>query len=199
MNASTQQVWERFSGELKGFLARRVNDPDVADDLLQDVFVRVHTGLEELRDEQRIAPWIYRIARNVVTDHYRRRRPAGAGPDELLDIPEVEADDGGPHVSVARDRIGSYLTGLVDGLPDTYREAVRLAELDGMTQAEVGERLGLSLSGAKSRVQRGRAILREQLLECCHFEFDRRQRLIDYEPRPRCCASCRTNCGADGC
>jgi RNA polymerase sigma-70 factor (ECF subfamily) len=194
VNASTQQVWERFSGELKGFLVRRVNDADTADDLLQDVFVRVHTGLDQLRAEERIAPWVFRIARNVLADHYRRRRPAGGGQAELLAIPD--GDDvaaGEPQVVAARDRIGNYLAGLVDALPETYRDAVRLAEVDGLTQAEVGERLGLSLSGAKSRVQRGRAILRERLLDCCHFEFDRRQRVIAYEPRPRCCASCRSS------
>ena len=191
MKASTQQVWERFSDELKGFLARRVGDADAVEDLLQDVFVRVHTGLDELRDDQRIAPWVYRIARNAVVDHYRRRRPAGDGHDELPEIPAEDETDA--QTDAARERIGTYLAGLVNELPDTYRDAVQLAEVDGLTQAEVGQRLGLSLSGAKSRVQRGRALLRERLQECCHFEFDRRQRIIAYEPRPRCCATCRSS------
>ena len=71
---------------------------------------------------------------------------------------------------------------LIDDLPSAYREALTLTEIDGLTQAEMGRRLGLSLSGAKSRVQRGRAIVRDQLLDCCHVELDRRRHIIDYEP-----------------
>ena len=72
---------------------------------------------------------------------------------------------------------------MIHDLPDPYREAVRLTEIEGLTQAELARRLGISLSGAKSRVQRGRAQLKEQLIECCRFEFDRRGAVIDCEPR----------------
>ena len=69
--------------------------------------------------------------------------------------------------------------------------ALVLTEFEGLTQVEMAEELGLSVSGAKSRVQRARAMLRDDLLECCHFEFDRLGHVIDYEPRPRCCPRSR--------
>ena len=76
---------------------------------------------------------------------------------------------------------------MVEALPTRYRDAVELVELRGMKQREAAEKLGLSLSGAKSRVQRGREKLRELMLECCHFQFDRSGKVMDFEPRSPGC------------
>jgi RNA polymerase sigma-70 factor, ECF subfamily len=77
--------------------------------------------------------------------------------------------------------ISPCLRPMLNYLPEKYREAVRFADLEGMTQIELANRLGLSLSGAKSRVQRGREQLKALLMECCQFEFDCRGKVIDYE------------------
>jgi RNA polymerase sigma-70 factor, ECF subfamily len=80
---------------------------------------------------------------------------------------------------------------MVRGLPDGYRRAIELTDLEGLTQAAAAERLGLSLPGAKSRVQRGRARLKDMLLRCCEIETDRRGRVIAFEARDgEGCASC---------
>ena len=76
---------------------------------------------------------------------------------------------------------------MVEELPEPYREAVRLADLEGVPQTELAERLGISVSGTKSRVQRGRQMLRKELEECCRFEFDRRGKVIDFTPKGECC------------
>ncbi len=84
---------------------------------------------------------------------------------------------------------------MVERLPDDYREALLFTEYEGLTQKELAERLGVSYSGAKSRVQRAREKLKTMLLACCHFEFDRLGKVIDYQPR---CACCRNQeCSAD--
>jgi RNA polymerase sigma-70 factor, ECF subfamily len=72
-------------------------------------------------------------------------------------------------------------------LPEQDRQALILTEYQGLTQKELGERLGLSFSGAKSRVQRAREKLKQELLACCHFELDRRRHILDYQPRCDCC------------
>lgn len=207
MTVSTLDVWDRFGTQLRAFIGRRLADPADADDVLQDVFLKLHTRIGSLRDEDRLAPWVYRIARNALTDHYRGRGRvipladiALEGPHEdigstgvglpgvgLAASGETGADPDDPESVVAR-----YVAGLVDGLPERYRQAVQLAEIDGLTQQQVAESLGLSLSGAKSRVQRGRAMLRARLLECCHIELDRRGGVIQYRPRVSCCPRC--NC-----
>lgn len=180
MTLTSEKVWRDFSDRLRSFIARRVPS-DAVDDLLSDVFVKVHARIDTLEDEARLAPWLFQITRNTLADHYRRFRPT----TELNGIDRVEAEDDYD----AAEMIAASLHGLVDNLPEKYREALTLTEFDGLTQAEMGERLGLSVSGAKSRVQRARGLLRDELLACCHFEFDQRGHVIDYEPRPRCCDS----------
>jgi RNA polymerase sigma-70 factor (ECF subfamily) len=177
---TTENVWREFSDRLRGFIDKRVSADVDPDDLLSEVFVKVHTRIDSLEDEERLAPWLFQITRNTLTDHYRRRRAPGASLEGIeAALAEYDYD--------AAELISASLRDLVDRLPAKYRDAVVLTEFEGLTQAEMAERLGLSLSGAKSRVQRARAMLRDELLACCHFEFDRRGHIIDYEPRPRCC------------
>ena len=182
MTITTENVWREFSDRLRGFIGKRVSSTADADDLLSEVFVKVHTRIDSLEDEARLAPWLYQITRNTLTDYYRRRPAPQSGLDGV-DAAAVEDDYD------AAALISRSLRDLVDRLPAKYREAVVLTEFEGLTQVEMADSLGLSVSGAKSRVQRARTMLRDDLLECCHFEFDRRGHVIDYEPRPRCCSS----------
>ncbi|MCE7938442.1 RNA polymerase sigma factor SigZ [bacterium] len=195
--AASGAVWERFGAQVRGFVARRLDDPDAVDDVTQDVFLKLHAGLGDLRDADRLAPWLFQIARRAVIDHHRRH---GGRHATAVDLDEAGADprlvdDADAVRASAADRaaerqVAAFVGGLVDGLPEHYRQAVRLSEIDGHTQREVADRLGLSVSGAKSRIQRGRAILRERLLECCHIELDRRGHVIDFRPRVACCPLC---------
>lgn len=95
-----------------------------------------------------------------------------------------------PPASNYNEEVGDCLREMVQSLPSTYRKAMEMAEVEGVTQREVSERLGISLSGAKSRVQRGREKLKELLLDCCHVELDRRSNVTEYERRAGCEASC---------
>lgn len=185
---STEAVWSHLSSDLWRFIRRRVADDHAADDLLQETFVRVHRSIGTLEETDRVAAWVYRIARNVLIDHHRRAtNPAVALGD--TDPVEAEPDD---RLCPLRCRGAKWLDELIRSLPDGYREAVQLAEVEGVSQQEVADRLGLSLSGAKSRVQRGRVMLRDALDRCCRFEFDVRGNVMDYEPRPdrKVCRDC---------
>ena len=81
------------------------------------------------------------------------------------------------------------LTPLIARLPEPYREAVRLVEIDGLPQRDLSERFAVSLSGAKSRVQRGRDKLKDLLLHCCQVELDKRGNVMDYHPEAEGCGS----------
>ncbi|NNL13706.1 MAG: sigma-70 family RNA polymerase sigma factor, partial [Acidimicrobiia bacterium] len=147
MTLTTENVWREFSDRLRGFLGRRVSSTADVDDLLSDVFVKVHSRIETLEDETRLAPWLFQITRNTLTDYYRRR-PAPAAALDGVDAPTVEDDED------AAALIAASMRGLVDRLPTKYREALVLTEFEGLPQAEMASELGLSVSGAKSRVQR---------------------------------------------
>jgi RNA polymerase sigma-70 factor (ECF subfamily) len=183
---TTEQVWEGFHAQLKQFILRRIGDEYNAEDILQDVFVKVHTHIDMLRDEERLPSWIYQITRNAIADYYRMHSTT----TELAnaqDIPVLEEDS---LDDVIRELI-PCIRGMVNSLPEDYRQAIVLTEYQGVTQKELGERLGLSFSGAKSRVQRAREKLKHMLLNCCHFEFDRFGRVIDYQPHCQCCSDCK--------
>jgi len=177
---TTERAWRDFSDRLRRFIGARVPGAE-ADDVLGEVFVKVHSSIDGLEDEERLAPWLFQITRNTITDYYRRRRPEG-GDLSGIDLPSPEDPEG------ATRSMEESLRSMVDELPDKYREAIVLTEFEGLSQKQLADHLGLSNSGAKSRVQRARSQLRDELLACCHFEFDRRGGIVDYTPRPRCCA-----------
>jgi RNA polymerase sigma-70 factor (ECF subfamily) len=183
------RVWEEFHASLLGFIARRVRDRDTAEDILQEVMLRIHRHAGELDSPSAIGAWVHQIARNAITDHYRRaasRREQPAGLD--LDRVPLPAE---PEPDLARSEIAACLRPLLDELTPSYREAIGLTELDGLTQTEAAAQLGMSTSGMKSRVQRGRAQLKELLVECCVINLDRRARITSYQPRGGSCG-CQT-------
>jgi len=186
-----EPIWREYHARLTGFVARRVRDPGTAQDIVQDVFLKTQEKLGDLRSRERLGGWLFRIARNAIVDHYRARRPEEELPAELA-APSDDDDE------QARRDIGACLIPMVESLPTAYREAVVLSELAGRPQKEIARRLGLSLSGAKSRVQRGRALLKEKLLACCRIERDGRGRAIDYEVRGGGPCGCRDESSGAG-
>ena len=73
--SDTQLIWREFGDDLRLFILRRVNSPEDADDLLQETFIKIHRKLDTLEDRERLNAWVYQIARNTITDYYRRQRP----------------------------------------------------------------------------------------------------------------------------
>ncbi len=175
MSLTTEKIWTGFRTELFAYILARSRSTQDAEDILQDVFLKVHRRIDTLEDEAHLGTWLYRVTHNTIVDHYRKRRPTPTAADPVM----VAEDD----IPIAERRLAPFLSALIAGLPEIYREALTLTELEGLTQAEMAERLGLSPSGAKSRVQRGRAMVRDQLLACCHVALDCRGRVIGYESR----------------
>ena len=180
MNATLESIYTDFHSKLHRFIAGRVPDPDTAEDILQDVYLKIHSRMDGLRAEDRLESWVYQITRNAIIDHYRRARPQ----DELSDSLASPLDDEPDAVS----QLASSVKGMLGCLDDKYREALELTELQGLPQVELATRLDISVSGAKSRVQRAREKLKEAFLDCCHFEFDRSGRVVDYHPNCDKCA-----------
>jgi len=177
-------LWDQYCCRLLAFIRRRVSDEAEAEDILQEVFLRVHRNLCCLPDWNKPEGWFYRITRNLIIDHYRQRKDMIEISEELPAEAEFEEDD--PEA-----RLALSLKEMVDLLPEPYRQALILTEYEGISQKELAKKLGISISGAKSRVQRAREKLRELLLSCCHFELDRRGRIIDYYERCCCCNPAR--------
>ena len=182
MNTS-EKVWQEYHSRLRSFIKSRIIDDTSADDILQNVFLKMHAGLVSLKDETKLQSWLYQIARNAVVDYYRSQRPTVELPDQL---PQPVTDN----LEKVTQELSECLRPMIQLLPENYREAVILSELQGLSQKEVAKQQGTSLSGAKSRVQRGRALLKSMLSECCQLEFDHSGRLCDYERKGGACKTC---------
>lgn len=175
-SVAVEQVYERFDSDLRRFIGRNVRDPDTVEDILQDVYLKIHTRIGTLEDEEKIRAWVYRIARNAITDHYRAKIPVA----QLVESPAESSD---PAEEELERQLAGTVQGMLEGLPPDHRQAIQLTEYEGLTQQELADRLGLSFSGAKSRVQRARTRLKTLLLDCCHFELDRRGKVVNYYDR----------------
>jgi RNA polymerase sigma-70 factor (ECF subfamily) len=197
MAIEVTEIWEQVHNGLRAFIAKRIADEAEVDDILQEVFLRMHRGIDALKDPQRVVSWIYQITRHAIIDHYRapeRRRemPAGLAADmEAAGTAPATSDvgdskDSGEH----RAELAGCLRPMIDRLDKGYREALILVELEGLTQEAAAKRIGLSLSGMKSRVQRGRRQLKRKLSDCCLIELDQRNGVADYTLRDPKQSSC---------
>ncbi|MEK6757117.1 MAG: RNA polymerase sigma factor SigZ [Bacteroidota bacterium] len=177
-----ESLYRRFHDNLKRFILHRLSDEAAAEDLLQEVFLRIHSRIDSLVDSSRVESWVFQIARNLIIDYYRSKKETEQIDESALSVePEPEAD--------ASEQLAPAIREFINELPEPYREALILTEFEGISQKELAERLGLSFSGAKSRVQRARAMLKDMLMRCCHFEFDRYGTIIDYHEIS--CSCCR--------
>ncbi len=174
----------RFAPRLRAFIRRRVRDEATADDLAQETLLKVYRSRDRLRDGTRLEAWLYQIARGTIIDHYRRRRPQ----EELPATLSAETPD---ERAALRAQVMVSMKRFLEELPERYREPVRLAELEELPLARIALRLDLTLTAVKSRVRRGRALLKKKLQDCCRFEFDRLGRMIGFERRQQlCCDDC---------
>jgi len=196
MPMTTEEVWVAFSAQLRSYIRHQAPD-DAVDDILQEVFLRVHAHGATVRAQETLSGWLYQVTRNAISDHYRmlKGNPVAPLPPDAAEryaMPEVDLTD------VRIQALLPCVRTMVQALPEPYREALLLTEYDGLSQKALGERLRLSFSGAKTRVQRAREKLRTLLLACCHLEFDHAGRVMDYHPG---CASCsgESCAGAEGC
>jgi RNA polymerase sigma-70 factor (ECF subfamily) len=189
-------VWRPFVEGLRRFVAGRVPAAD-APDVLQDTLLRLHEAAPSLRDATRGEAWVFSIARRAVADYYRReeRRPvdaAAGAAEDATDAPDPTtdtlADYEGAHD--VHEEVLSWLRPMAEELPETYRRPLVMAEFEGHTHQEVADELGLSRSGATSRVRRARAKLRDRLERCCTVEFGSEGRAVAFSRRKSCKEAC---------
>jgi len=197
----TQQIWAEFGERLRAFIARRVDSDADADDILQDVFLRIHRRAGTVEHSERLVSWLFQVTRNAIVDYYRspvRRRELLAGaPQDLERGPQESwlwAEEPEAASADAAHELATCLGPMVARLPAHYRDAVTLVDLDGIPQKEAAIRAGLSLSGMKSRVQRGRQALEQLFHDCCQIETDATGQIMDYLPRGTGCGSCGDGC-----
>lgn len=196
----TEALWKDFRGRMLAYIQRRLDSIDDAEDILQEVFLRIHTHAERLPEVENVAGWIYRIAANAIVDHYRKKAKDTGTIERFVETASAEHNSPAtPLDEEASSSPGAELAQcmepLVNRLPEHYRDALTMTDLGGMTQKDAAQKLGLSVSGMKARVQRGRSRIKDLLDDCCAVELDRRRGVVGYEERNG--GSCGCDCGDD--
>jgi RNA polymerase sigma-70 factor, ECF subfamily len=185
MSVCLVDFWEETKAPLKSFIKNRVANEADTEDILHDVYLKFISNIDKLLDSQRINAWIYRITQNAIIDYYRRNRRYTELKSLPTEIPvELEED------LTSNKEIAFCLKNMVEKLPDRYSEAIVYTVFGNHTQKAYSEMAAISLSGAKSRVQRARSILKEMVLGCCSLEFDNLGNIINYKKRSKNCKYC---------
>jgi RNA polymerase sigma-70 factor (ECF subfamily) len=178
MTTTTETIWKAFHQELFNFINKRVKDKDISKDILQDVFIKIHLKLKTLSDKDKLASWVYQITRNSILDYFRKQKPKVSLSDNLIELEEEK---------VFNAELANCLKPMIEQLPDNYKEAILQTEMGVLSQKEYADKLGISYSGAKSRIQRARQQLHTLFNECCSIESDKYGNIMEHE--------CKKDCG----
>jgi RNA polymerase sigma-70 factor (ECF subfamily) len=175
-----EAIHSSYRPRIVRYLTRLVG-PDAAEDLTQEVFIRVNRGLPDFKGAGKLSSWIYRIATNVATDRLRSRSFKQAQSDKVISHQEGSVEDANalpdeksPSVErqLMRDQMSSCVHNYINTLPENYRAIVILSDIEGLTNQEIAEVLDVTLYTVKVRLHRGRAKLKEILRNGCSFDRD---------------------------
>lgn len=166
-------AWNSHEAELRGYLNRQLKDGLLAEDLLQDTFLKALGEGAEFCQLENPRAWLFRVARNGLVDYYRRHKP-------LLELDSTIPEQN-PEIAAVETLSACLPVALLE-LTAEDQEAIRLCDLDGLNQQEYAQRKGISLPGAKSRVQRARKRLKKQLKITCQVQFDDAGNVCCFQP-----------------
>ena len=178
------EIWLKFSHPVKDFIRKKTHNSDVVDDILQEVFIKIHQNLHLLRDEERVAGWVFQIARNTVLNYFRAQKKNLENQEFHQRETEEESYFKENNLN---EMVGIWLEEFKKDLDPKYQEALQLVDIDGITQIELAHKLGISVSGAKSRVQRGREQLKQKLMDCCPVKTDQYGNILEIQSKDGNC------------
>jgi len=178
MNLSSEKIWLDHNKELSRFILSKVKDKDICNDVMQDVFIKIHTNINTLKNETRLTQWVYQITRNIINDHFRKKKPSIN--THTIDLPEQITKTNSTH------QFSKCLNSFVKHLPNKYKEAITLVELQNLSQLQLADKLKISYSAAKSRVQRARELLKMNFYKCCHVSTDKYGNVISFLAKNTC-------------
>ena len=166
MDLTTEKLWQEYGTALYFFILKRTNDATVAEDVLQNTFLKIHEHLHGLKEVSKARAWTFQIARNELANHYKgstalvAMNPSG----DLEELPIM--DD------------LCCFERFLEELPESYKKVVQLVYLEGKTNPQAAKELNLSLANVKARVRRAKDLLKKRFQECCHFKLNPSGKLV---------------------
>ncbi len=180
---STEEIWNEFNFDLRKFIKSRLRDNSIVDDIIQNVFFKIHSNIHQLKDNSKLGSWLFQIARNSLTDYFRKEQKAKKVIAELDNEKDFSVE------TTSKDILTYCMDYFISKLPAPYSDAIIFTEYKGNTQVDLAKKENISISAAKSRVQRARAKLKELILKYSHFESERQG--IDISNLTEHCPICK--------
>lgn len=177
---NTKEIWQAYHLDVKRFIYSKIKNEHIADDVLQETFIKIHTKLDSLKDPNKLKSWVFSIARNTMYDHLKQN-------DISVDIDElqVEADE-----IMSEHTEKDCLHGIIKRLPKKYRDPLFLSDIKGVKQADIATQLKLALPTAKSRIQRARKLISKGYIDCCNFKMNQKGHLVGEVKSKEDCKVC---------
>lgn len=178
-NCDVPALWIEHKNALKNYIFKRVKDEDLSNDILQEVLLKVYNFCLSTSGVRNVRSWLYQIAHNTMVDHFRKESKKGQSGNKEVEF--VEEDE-----NLAFKEALEYIEPLISFLPPEYTVPLKMADLEGMKQVEIAQKLNLSLTATKSRIQRARSLLKAEFITCCHFETDATGGIISFSIKDSC-------------
>jgi RNA polymerase sigma-70 factor (ECF subfamily) len=180
-------IYKQFHSDLLGYVKSKVRSREDAEDILQNVFIKISANLDKLSEDVKLKSWIFTITRNAIIDYYRANgAKTKVAVSDNIDVNVFESDD--PDPTKGLDQCMSSMIGL---LPGEYRDIIIDSEIRGIRQKELAEKYGMAYPSMRSRVQRGRERLKQLFYNCCHIETDKHGNILAAQGRSDCDGPCR--------
>ena len=176
----TEQIWKEFNKQLLGFIKTRINDDEIANDILQEVFIKIHRNINSVKDNEKITNWVYQITRNSIIDFYRNKKNKSVFTDLNNILPQ--------EIKVQNSDFSKCIIPFIKQLPNKDQEILNKVSFGGISQKEYAEQYNLSYSATKSRVQRAREKLKMAFVNCCDIKTDKYGNIISHTKRK--CSDC---------
>lgn len=165
---TTQEVWTKYHTDIQQFIISKVKEITIADDILQDTFIKIHTKLHTLKDIKKLKSWCFTIARNSILDYWKSKNKTF----EIANFEsEIELEE---NIHTEKD----CLRGILKNLPKKYRDPLFLSDIKGLKQQEVADQLKQTLPTTKSQIQRARKLIAEGFMQCCGFVLNEKGNLV---------------------
>lgn len=180
-----ENVWAQYQHALRSFLHSKVSNPDDVEDLQQEILIKTHQNLSNVKDAESIKSWLFQLANRAIIDFYRKRarqqRDDGLAADDLW-FEEQQA-------TIEQEMV-NCLEPFIQALPSEQSTLLNAVELQGVSQKELALQSGISYSTLKSRVQKGRSELKKLFEQCCTLQLDHQGNVVDYHPKSNGCSHC---------
>ena len=178
---TTKQVWTNYHAYLKRFIISKVKNTTIADDILQDTFIKIHTKLHNLKDIRKLKSWCFTVARNVILDHWKSN-------NKTIEISNFESEiEIQENIHTEKD----CLQGILKNLPKKYRDPLFLSDIKGLKQQEIANQLQQNLATTKSQIQRARKLIAHGFMDCCGFVINKDGNIVGEIQDIEDCTICR--------